>query len=59
MYQYVFLAGKPVRPGLVDCLRKTNDSVTLSWTAPCDDGGSSILGYVVEKREKGSETWTR
>lgn len=30
----------------------------LEWPAPEDDGGSPILGYIVQKKEKGSPYWT-
>lgn len=33
------------------------DSVTLSWTKPKDDGGDKVQGYVVEVREKGTNKW--
>ena len=43
-------SGNPaVAPGLVRNLRSTprNASLALSWTAPADDGGSEISGYVI------------
>ena len=43
-------SGNPaVAPGLVGNLRSTprNASLALSWTAPSDDGGSEITGYVI------------
>ena len=33
------------------------DSVTLSWTKPKEDGGDKIKGYVVEVRETGTNKW--
>ena len=33
------------------------DSVTLSWSRPLDDGGDRVTGYVVEVREKGTNKW--
>lgn len=33
------------------------DSVTLSWNKPLEDGGNKVSGYVVEVREKGSNKW--
>ena len=34
------------------------DYMTLTWTAPEHDGGSSILGYVVEKRDTFMNMWS-
>ena len=33
------------------------DSVTMSWTKPRDDGGDKVQSYVVEVREKGTNKW--
>ncbi|XP_057717411.1 myosin light chain kinase, smooth muscle [Corythoichthys intestinalis] len=30
-------------------------SLVLSWSGPCYDGGSAVLGYVVEARSEGAE----
>ena len=35
----------------------TQNSITIRWTAPEDDGGSKILGYTVEKREGTRRMW--
>uniref|UniRef100_A0A8C6SNM8 Myosin light chain kinase n=1 Tax=Neogobius melanostomus TaxID=47308 RepID=A0A8C6SNM8_9GOBI len=36
----------------------TSDSLVLSWTGPSYDGGTAVLGYIVEVREEKSENWT-
>lgn len=33
--------------------------MTLTWEPPRDNGGSMIIGYWLEKREKGTEYWAR
>ena len=35
----------------------TPNSVTVRWSAPNDDGGSDVTGYVVEKREGRARLW--
>ena len=46
--------GKPGAPLVEDV---DEDSVTLSWGKPRDDGGDKVQGYVVELREKGTNKW--
>ncbi|XP_043932480.1 immunoglobulin-like and fibronectin type III domain-containing protein 1 isoform X2 [Protopterus annectens] len=47
--------GPPLPPKIVNASSK---AITLSWSAPQNTGGSRILGYFLEKRKKGSLTWT-
>ncbi|XP_021346443.1 twitchin-like isoform X8 [Mizuhopecten yessoensis] len=49
----------PSAPGTPKCTGTTEDSISLSWTPPRRDGGNPIRGYVVEKREKGDDKWTK
>lgn len=55
-YFYVSIdtPGKPGSPKVEDV---DEDSVTLSWDKPTEDGGDRLQGYVVEVREKGSDKW--
>lgn len=54
------LTGLPGRPvGPLEATSTTRDSVTLEWKPPKDDGGSPVLGYVIEKREAMRMTWSR
>ncbi|CAH1785273.1 unnamed protein product [Owenia fusiformis] len=35
------------------------DSCTLSWKPPKDDGGGKVTNYIVEKKPKNSDRWTK
>eukprot|EP00061_Rhincodon_typus_P019022 g48455.t1 len=48
--------GPPINPKLKD---KTRETVDLVWTKPTKDGGSPILGYIVECRKENTTTWNR
>jgi hypothetical protein len=45
-------------PPTVSSGGSTTSSVTVNWTAPSNDGGKSISGYVVEYKPNFSSTWT-
>ncbi|KAL8579176.1 hypothetical protein ACOMHN_010760 [Nucella lapillus] len=49
----------PRAPGVPKCTGTTEDSITLEWSLPKNDGGSPIYGYILEKREKGDKRWTK
>ncbi|KAM9221819.1 LOW QUALITY PROTEIN: immunoglobulin superfamily member 22 [Dugong dugon] len=35
----------------------TKEAMTITWNAPTQDGGAPVLGYIVERRKKGSNLW--
>ncbi|CAK6957561.1 immunoglobulin-like and fibronectin type III domain-containing protein 1 [Scomber scombrus] len=47
--------GPPAPPKVVSAC---DDCINLSWDSPSKTGGSRILGYILEKRKKGSNLWT-
>lgn len=49
----------PSPPGVPDVTEIGGDFCNIQWSKPKSDGGSRILGYWVEKREKGMEAWQR
>ncbi|KAM5237786.1 immunoglobulin-like and fibronectin type III domain-containing protein 1 [Ctenodactylus gundi] len=49
------LPGSPSTPTI---LSASSQGITITWTAPRGPGSTHILGYLVEKRKKGSNTWT-
>jgi hypothetical protein len=42
------MTDKPSKPGTPEPLKVTDDSVTLLWRAPEDDGGRVITNYIIE-----------
>ncbi|XP_040593202.1 immunoglobulin-like and fibronectin type III domain-containing protein 1 isoform X2 [Mesocricetus auratus] len=47
----------PGPPSAPDIFSASSQSITLTWAAPRGPGSAHILGYLVEKRKKGSNTW--
>jgi len=48
----------PGVPGTPECFGHTENSISIKWERPVNDGGTPITGYVVEKKEEGSDKWT-
>ncbi|NXC21499.1 IGFN1 protein, partial [Corythaeola cristata] len=46
--------GAPDPPEIVSA---SKDTITISWKAPRKTGSSRIVGYIVQKRKKGTMTW--
>ncbi|XP_041871943.1 immunoglobulin-like and fibronectin type III domain-containing protein 1 isoform X13 [Corvus kubaryi] len=46
--------GAPDPPKIISASR---DTITISWKAPRKTGTSQIMGYIVQKRKKGTVTW--
>lgn len=49
----------PSAPGVPQGVETTEDSITIAWTRPRTDGGSPIIGYVIEKRLISEEKWIK
>ncbi|XP_049436939.1 immunoglobulin-like and fibronectin type III domain-containing protein 1 [Epinephelus fuscoguttatus] len=47
--------GPPAPPKVVSA---SDDCINISWASPTNTGGSRILGYILEKRKKGSNLWS-
>jgi len=53
-------ADKPSAPqGPLEAVETTPNAIKLQWKPPKDDGGSKIDHYVLEKKPKGSNKWTK
>ena len=53
----IILTDKPGAPENPHVKSWTEDSITLGWEEPRDDGGCEVTGYVVEYRETGKKSW--
>lgn len=54
----VIVVDKPGIPkGPLQYTETTQDTVSLSWNPPSDDGGGDITGYIVEVSEYGTDMW--
>ncbi|CAH1802732.1 unnamed protein product [Owenia fusiformis] len=50
---------RPGRPGQPKITEITGKSVSLSWSPPMSDGGSPVIGYMVEFRAQGAFKWNK
>ncbi|XP_036390385.1 immunoglobulin superfamily member 22-like [Megalops cyprinoides] len=54
-------AGEPIEPPSTvsqpQIADVTKDAVTVTWAPPAQDGGAPVLGYIIERRKKGSSMW--
>lgn len=50
------LPGPPEKPTITEYTKAT---MTLTWEPPTETGGSRIIGYWLEKREKGTTYWAK
>nr|AZI15635.1 UNC-22 [Auanema rhodensis] len=49
----------PDAPGAPEALETSEEAITLQWARPYSDGGAPIQGYILEKREVGTNNWTK
>lgn len=48
----------PVRQLKATVQNQASGTALLTWQAPKEEGGSPIIGYLVEKREANKRSWT-
>uniref|UniRef100_A0A8C7GLI9 Fibronectin type-III domain-containing protein n=1 Tax=Oncorhynchus kisutch TaxID=8019 RepID=A0A8C7GLI9_ONCKI len=49
----------PDSPSRLEVSDVKKDSMVITWEAPGYDGGSNIIGYIIEKHDKEGVRWTR
>lgn len=47
--------GPPSAPKVASAFK---DHINLTWSRPCDNGGTKILGYNLEKKKRGTNYWS-
>lgn len=50
---------EPSKPGQPEIKDYDKDFVELQWQRPENDGGSPIVGYIIEKKDKFSPSWEK
>lgn len=58
MWHTFLPTGYPGPPSAPKVASAFKDHINLTWSRPCDDGGTKILGYNLEKKKKGSNYWS-
>lgn len=53
----LLVVDKPEPPENVKVGETNEDSVTIYWEPPADDGGKPVTGYIIEKRDMNRRTW--
>lgn len=56
------MCSPPAPPGPVvnaSVTDTTSDTISLIWTAPANDGGTPIIGYLVECKRTDTADWIR
>lgn len=49
----------PGRPGRPEPVDSDKDFIKIKWKAPISNGGSPIIGYDVERRERMTGRWVK
>lgn len=59
IYLFITCKGPPGPPSKPEVDKVDGHSATVTWRRPAEDGGSDIIGYCVEKKEKKGMRWLR
>lgn len=53
------MPGPPTSPEKFHYTERTKSSVTIEWRPPRNDGGSPIIGYIIEKKRQDQPAFQR
>jgi len=53
------MPGPPTSPEKFHYIERTKSSVTIEWRPPRNDGGSPIIGYIIEKKRQDEPAFQR
>lgn len=56
---FSFCLAIPGPPSTPEVLDVSHEGMTLTWQPPEDNGGSTIAGYIIERKEARSDRWLR
>ena len=56
-FLFVVIPSRPVGPLTVTEVQR--NSISLKWKPSADDGGSPIIGYIIEKRTESAKYWSK
>lgn len=59
VFLFSICLGPPGPPSKPEVEKVDGHSATVTWRRPAEDGGSDIIGYCVEKKEKKAMRWVR
>ena len=57
LFKNLFISDPPFAPQNLRLIDYSSNFLTIAWDAPEHDGGSPILGYIVEKRDAMRNMW--
>lgn len=57
--ELLVIIGPPTAPERFMYTERTKSTITLDWKPPRNDGGSPVIGYIVDKRRHDSNVFER
>lgn len=58
-FTHIFLVAPSPPIGPLEAFDVDRNAISIKWKPPTDDGGSPLIGYIVEKREASRSIWSK